>query len=172
MKFLTLFFLFLLTSQSIGEVLMDVPSALKFHFGKYDVTKEKVYLTPTFLKKLEEAAKSKFESKIYTVYEAKSGGKLMMSGILETHILRSRTQTLFLVFDRKGKIVSTQVLAFYEPEEYIMSPKWFDQFKNKTIMDKMQPGIDLAKVSGSTISYNETAAAIRRMTTLYNYFYN
>ena len=52
MKFLTLFFLFLLTSQSIGEVLMDVPSALKFHFGKYDVTKEKVYLTPTFLKKL------------------------------------------------------------------------------------------------------------------------
>ena len=53
-----------------------------------------------------------------------------------------------------------------------MSPKWFDQFKNKTIKDKMQPGIDLAKVSGSTISYNETAAAIRRMTTLYNYFYN
>ena len=50
--------------------------------------------------------------------------------------------------------------------------QWFDQFKNKTIKDKMQPGIDLAKVSGSTISYNETAAAIRRMTTLYNYFYN
>jgi hypothetical protein len=172
MKSLTLIFFLLLSGQSIAGVLMDVPSALEFHFAKYDVSKEKVYLTPTLLKKLEEVAKSKFESKIYSVYEAKSAGKLMMSGILETHLLRSRTQTLFLIFDRKGKIVSTQVLAFYEPKEYIMSPKWFDQFKNKTIKDKMQPGVDLVKVSGSTISYNETAAAIRRMTTLYNYIYN
>jgi hypothetical protein len=53
-----------------------------------------------------------------------------------------------------------------------MSPKWLAQFKSKTINDKMQPGDDLIKVSGATISYNETASAIRRMTTLYNYIYN
>ena len=94
-----------------------------------------------------------------------------MSGILETHLLRSRTQTLFIVFDKSGKIVSTQVLAFYEPEEYIMSPKWFSQFKTKSINDRMQPGVDVVKVSGSTISYNETASAIRRMATLHNYIY-
>ena len=53
-----------------------------------------------------------------------------------------------------------------------MSPKWFAQFKSKTINDRMEPGDDLAKVSGSTISYNETASALRRMATLYNYIYN
>ena len=53
-----------------------------------------------------------------------------------------------------------------------MSPKWFSQFKLKTINDRMDPGDDLVKVSGSTISYNETASAIRRMSALYNYIYN
>ena len=151
---------------------MDVPSALKFHFSKYDVSKEKIFLTASKVKELEQVARSKFISKIYSVYEAKSNGRRMMSGILETHLLRSRTQTLFVIFDNKGRVVTTQVLAFYEPEEYIMSPKWFAQFKSKTINDKMEPGDDLAKVSGSTISYNETASAVRRMTTLYNYIYN
>ena len=151
---------------------MDVPSALKFHFSKYDVSKEQIFLTTSKIKELEQVARSKFISKIYSVYEAKSNGRRMMSGILETHLLRSRTQTLFVIFDNKGRVVTTQVLAFYEPEEYIMSPKWFAQFKSKTINDKMEPGDDLAKVSGSTISYNETASAVRRMTTLYNYIYN
>tara|TARA_B100001996_G_C18607753_1_gene572494 strand:+ start:311 stop:829 length:519 start_codon:yes stop_codon:yes gene_type:complete len=172
MKYLILFFFTLFSYSSIGGVLMDVPTALKFHFGKYDVAKEKVFLTTTSVKELEKVARSKFVSKIYSVYEAKSNGRRMFSGILETHILRSRTQTLFVIFDNKGRVVSTHVLAFYEPEEYIMSPKWFAQFKSKTINDRMEPGDDLAKVSGSTISYNETASALRRMTTLYNYIYN
>ena len=172
MRYLILFFFFILSGSSIAGVLMDVPSALKFHFSKYDVSKEKIFLTTSVVKELEQVARSKFISKIYSVYEAKSNGRRMMSGILETHLLRSRTQTLFVIFDNKGRVVTTQVLAFYEPEEYIMSPKWFAQFKSKTINDKMEPGDDLAKVSGSTISYNETASAVRRMTTLYNYIYN
>lgn len=151
---------------------MDVPTALKQNFGDYEIRKEKVFLTGSVIKELERVSKAKFESKIYSVYEARSNGIRIMSGILETHLLRSRTQTLFIVFDNKGRVVSTQVLAFYEPEEYVMSPKWLAQFKSKTINDKMQPGDDLIKVSGATISYNETASAIRRMTTLYNYIYN
>ena len=151
---------------------MDVPTALKQNFGDYEIRKEKVFLTGSVIKELERVSKAKFESKIYSVYEARSNGIRIMSGILETHLLRSRTQTLFIVFDNKGRVVSTQVLAFYEPEEYVMSPKWFAQFKSKTINDKLQPGDDLIKVSGATISYNETASAIRRMATLYNYIYN
>lgn len=172
MKFLILFIFIFLSGTSFAGVLMDVPSALKFHFGEYEVQKEKIFLTSNSIKELEKASRSKFISKIYSVYEANSGGKRVMSGILETHILRSRTQTLFVIFDKKGKILATQVLAFYEPEEYIMSPKWFSQFKSKTINDRMDPGDDLVKVSGSTISYNETASAIRRMSALYNYIYN
>jgi|TARA_B110000263_G_scaffold81153_1_gene70977 hypothetical protein len=172
MKLLIFFLLTLISISSVAGVLMDVPTALKQNFGDYEIRKEKVFLTGSVIKELERVSKAKFESKIYSVYEARSNGIRIMSGILETHLLRSRTQTLFIVFDNKGRVVSTQVLAFYEPEEYVMSPKWLAQFKSKTINDKMQPGDDLIKVSGATISYNETASAIRRMTTLYNYIYN
>ena len=171
MNILTLFIFSILSLSSIAGVLTDVPSALKFHFGDYEVKREQIFLTSTTIKELERISKAEFESRIYSVYEAKSNGRRVMSGILETHLLRSRTQTLFIVFDKSGKIVSTQVLAFYEPEEYIMSPEWFSHFKTKSINDRMQPGDDVIKVSGSTISYNETASAIRRMTTLYNYIY-
>ena len=87
-------------------------------------------------------------------------------------MLRSRTQTIFVVFDNKGKISSTEILAFYEPGEYIMSKKWLNQFLGKNLKNKLIPRKDIVHVSGATISYNETTKAIRRTLSLYNYIYN
>ena len=159
--------------------------------------KKTIFLTDKSKDALELASKSKFKKKIYTIYEAKLKGKPNKFAIMETHILRSRTQTIFVVFNNKGTILSTEVLAFYEPAEYIMSKKWFNQFKGKGKKkklnieykkkfgfpfiiavkgkgkkEKLLPGYDIIKVSGATISYNETSAAIRRMIALYNYVYN
>ena len=168
----TLIIFVFLSLNSFGGVVLDIPSALDLHFPNHEVKKKTIFLTDKSKDALELASKSKFKKKIYTIYEAKLKGKPNKFAIMETHILRSRTQTIFVVFNNKGMILSTEVLAFYEPDEYVMSKKWFNQFKGKGKKEKLLPGYDIIKVSGATISYNETSAAIRRMIALYNYVYN
>ena len=64
MNVLTLFIFSILSLSSIAGVLTDVPSALKFHFGDYEVKREQIFLTSTTIKELERISKAKFESRI------------------------------------------------------------------------------------------------------------
>jgi hypothetical protein len=161
--------------MSIGahsKVLMKIPEALDLYFSDHEIRKKTLFLTDGAINLLENESKSNFATKIYTYYEVYKGSRRLNTAIMETHILRSRTQTIFVVFDNKGKISSTEILAFYEPDEYIMSKKWLNQFVGKTLKNKLVPRKDIAHVSGATISYNETTKAIRRTLSLYNYIYN
>jgi len=171
-KYFLILFFFLISVDTNSKVLMKIPEALDLYFPNHEIRKKTLFLTDGAISLLEDKAKSKFTDKIYTYYEIYKGSRRLNTAIMDTHMLRSRTQTIFVVFDNKGKISSTEILAFYEPGEYIMSKKWLNQFLGKNLKNKLIPRKDIVHVSGATISYNETTKAIRRTLSLYNYIYN
>tara|TARA_B100001029_G_C15057367_1_gene455479 strand:- start:876 stop:1331 length:456 start_codon:yes stop_codon:yes gene_type:complete len=150
---------------------MTIPEALKLYFPNEEIKKGKIFLNTKRLASLEKASNSKFNDKIYTYYEAYNGRKRVNTVFVDTHILRTRTETIFVVFDNKGKIQSVEVIAFYEPEEYIMTKKWLEQFRGKNLRQELKPKKDIIMVSGATISSYETSKAIRRTVSLYNLLY-
>ena len=167
-----LFLVLILTFPSYSQVNMTIDQALEKYFPGLDIKKEKVYLTKKLVKDLTEKAESRFQSRVFTYYEAASGSNRKFTAFVITHKLRTRTQTLFIVFDNGGRMKSSEVIAFYEPEEYIMSGSWFKQFYNKTLPAQMPKYNEIIRVANSTISYNETTKAIKRVANLYSLIYN
>ncbi|MEE2975421.1 MAG: FMN-binding protein [Thermodesulfobacteriota bacterium] len=170
-RFITLLLILFLTVESHSTVWMTIPEALDTYFPNYKVKKGKIYLNKKTMARLEKTTRSEFKDKIYTYYEAYKGNKRVNTAFVDTHILRTRTETIFVVFNNKGKVQSVEVLAFYEPEEYIMTKKWLKQFDGKNLRQKLIPREDIIEVSGATISSHETTKAIRRTMGLYNLLY-
>ena len=170
-KLILLLFFFFLIPNSNATVRMTIPEALNLYFPNEEIKKGKIFLNTKRLASLEKASNSKFDDKIYTYYEAYNGRKRVNTVFVDTHILRTRTETIFVVFDNKGKIQSVEVIAFYEPEEYIMTKKWLAQFRGKNLRQELKPKKDIIMVSVATISSYETSKAIRRTVSLYNLLY-
>jgi len=169
-----IFFIFFLcfSFSSTAKVVMTLDKALETSFPNMKVEKKRVYLSKDNVLDLQKQAKSRFNSQVFSYYEASNGSGREATAFIITHKLRSRTQTLFLIFDNKGILKSTEVLAFYEPDEYIMNKKWFSLFEGNSISKNISMKSSNMRVAGSTISYNETSKAIRRISTLYSFIYD
>ena len=167
------FILFLFFGFSASaKVVMTLDKALETSFPNMKVEKKRVYLSKDSILLLEKQARSRFNSQVFSYYEVSNGSGREATAFILTHKLRTRTQTLFIIFDNKGILKSTEVLAFYEPDEYIMDKKWFSLFEGNSIANNLSMKSNKMQVAGSTISYNETSKAIRRISTLYSFIYD
>ena len=73
--------------------------------------KQKVFLKSKFhLKKLPRA--------LVQTYILKKQDQVIGYGIIDTHLVRSKSETLLFVFSPSGEIINIEVLAFFEPPEY------------------------------------------------------
>ncbi len=169
MKYILLFLL--ISNASLANVKMSVDEALNKYLGQYNIESKKLYLSQKNVDKLSERSESKFTNRIFSYYEASKNGKRVYTAYLITHRLRTRTQTLFIVFKANGEMKSAEVIAFYEPEEYIMTQPWLKQFNNKKV-NNMPTQNEVIRVSNSTISYNETTKAIRRIANVNSFIYD
>ena len=66
-----------------------------------------------------------------------------------------------------GEVTSAQVLAFYEPLEYLPSERWFRQFFGVSKRDKLRLGYDIHGASGATISARVMTESVRRFLAIY-----
>ena len=164
-------FFILISFPAIGNVKLSVEDALNKYFPGYEIKNKKLFLSKDNIEKLSAKAESKFSNRIFSYYEASKNGQRVYTAYLITHKLRTRTQTMFIVFKTNGEMKSAEVIAFYEPEEYIMTQPWLKQFINKK-SQQMPNTSNVMKVSNSTISYNETTKAIRRIANVNSFIYD
>ena len=73
-------------------------------------------------------------------------------GVLQSHVVRTKRETLLVAFEPDGRIRRIVVLSFLEPPEYKPSERWLGQFEGKGATDRLAVGDDLAPISGSTLS--------------------
>ena len=90
---------------------MSVDEALNKYLGQYNIESKKLYLSQKTLISSEKS-ESKFTNRIFSYYEASKNGKRVYTAYLITHRLRTRTQTLFIVFKANGEMKSAEVIAF------------------------------------------------------------
>ena len=65
----------------------------------------------------------------------------------------------------EGQVKSLRVLAFYEPSEYMPTPRWYEQFAGadrETLAKGMRLGRDVHGVAGATLSARAVTQSVRR----------
>jgi hypothetical protein len=120
-----------------------------------------VILTDDVARKLDDLARSRIPERMVTFYTARKGADVLGHAVVQSHVVRTKRETLLVAFEPDGRIRRIAVIAFLEPPEYKPSDRWLAQFAGKGTADRLAVGDDLAPISGSTLSARGVAEQSR-----------
>ena len=166
--FITLILFIIPANFSFGKVFNTRDKSLTAAFPKAtNIEKIQVFLNDTQSEKIKQKAKTNIDSKLYTFYRATEGNREIGYAVIDTHTLRTTTETVLFVLNCDGSLKYTEILAFFEPQDYMPGNKWMNTFKNKSIKDKIKVGRDIPDITGATITSNSFSDATRKILAIY-----
>lgn len=161
--FLILFVLVSPQLPAVSQVFMKRDEALETAFPDADsVEKLEIYLSEGDARKIESLAKAKLNGRLFMVYKAVKGGEVLGYAVIDTHELRSMTETVMFVVNPDGTLRQTEILAFFEPPDYMPADNWMVLFNGKSTGDSLRVGRDIPNISGATITAVALSEAARR----------
>jgi len=152
-----------------GKVFMELDEALELAFPKLEVERSTEFLSKQQKERVKKLAGSPVVSGIIYPYEAtkrdpKTGEEVLVgTAYFETHRVRSMRETMMFVVSPEGKITRAEVLAFYEPTDYMPNKRFYAQFKGQVLNDDLRPNRGIKTVTGCTLSVNASTKAARRI---------
>ena len=127
------------------------------------VTTRTAYLDADQVEAIARRAVAPFSARRVTYYIGRApDGTHLGHAYIETHRIRSLTETIMVVVDRKGRAARIEVLAFNEPEDYLAPPGWRHLLEGADLDRPLAPGHDLPNLSGATLTARALAAGVRR----------
>jgi hypothetical protein len=111
---------------------------------------------------IQSLAKAKLETRLITVYTGVKDGEIVGYAFIDIHNVRTLPEAFLIVLSPEGEIESLQVLAFYEPEEYLPSEGWLAQFDRRVLDDQLRLGGEIHGIAGSTLSARAVTDGVRR----------
>ncbi|MBI4347269.1 MAG: FMN-binding protein [Elusimicrobia bacterium] len=146
-----------------ARVLLRQDEALKIAFG--DVTPERrtAYFTSEQLRRAEQSARVKIESRVWTYYVARSSSGEETFAYFDTHIVRTMPETFMAVVDGAGRLRFVELLAFHEPDDYLPSKRWLRQFDGRPLDGELLVRRAIRNITGASLTSQELTSGVRRV---------
>lgn len=146
-----------LISVASAQVYLTKDQALKMYLGD-DIQRKTVFLTDENIEEIQQKARAKVESKIVTFYASEKG-----FAFFETRTIRTMPATFIVVVNPKGSVEAVEMMAFYEPEDYLPPKRWLKTFGGKSTNDDLWLKRGIYNISGATLSAQAIAESVRRI---------
>ena len=159
--------LLLMVTPCFATIYYSKSEAMELAFGA-GATIESLSLFPDEFQvtKIEQEAKIKLESGLFTFYVGKNKDKIVGYGAIETSTVRTKPETLMIVLSPEGELRNVYTLAFHEPIEYEPPQAWYEKLYNKSLANMdFNKGVD--GISGATLSTRTALASIRKVMMIY-----
>lgn len=152
--------------QSIKEKTFDI---IHSEFGKdVKIESSKFIVPPKIKNKVERAAGQLFYSDAVYIFKIADHDSVVSIGLLDNVYGKSLPITFLVLYDMKGKILSTNVVKYREPYGGgVRLKSWNDQFKGKDSKSDFKIGENIDSISGATISVRSLTKGIRKLTLLF-----
>jgi hypothetical protein len=151
-----------------GTAAADVPVAVKEEAALRAVFPEAerfeardLVLDDATVARIEKLARARVRDRLVTFYTARKGDAVVGYGVIHSHVVRTKRETLSIGFEPDGRVRKIAVVAFLEPKEYEPSERWLAQFREKGPGDRLAVGQDVAPITGSTLTARGVAEEIR-----------
>jgi len=167
LKFLLFLWLLTPTSPSFAEIFYSKNEAMELAFGKGpQIEQLSLFPDENQVAKIEQEAKVKLDSGLFTFYVGKDQGKILGYAAIETNTVRTKPETLMIVLTPDGELRKVVTLAFHEPPEYLPPDRWFEQLYKRPLAEMdFNKGVD--GISGATLSTRSALNSIRKVMTIY-----
>ena len=166
-KLILLSYILLMVTPSFATIYYSKNEAMELAFGA-GIPIEPLSLFPdeAQLAKIEQAAKVKLESGLFTFYVGKNQDKILGYAAIETSTVRTKPETLLIVLTPEGELRNIYTLAFHEPNEYEPPQAWYERLYNKPLANMdFNKGVD--GISGATLSTRTALSSIRKVMMIY-----
>ncbi len=165
-KILVLTFLMSLINVSYAQVFYSKTEALELAFGKATVENLSLFPDDAQTAKIQQLAKTKLESGLFTFYVGKENGKVLGYAAIESETVRTKPETVMILLMPEGELKSVTILAFHEPSEYMPPERWFESLAKRSLVDMdFSKGID--GISGATLSTRSALNSVRKVMAIY-----
>jgi len=157
-----------LTTHSSAELLMTRDQALETAFpGNNSVEKIDIFLNKNQINRIEELSRAKLDSRIYIFYKFKNGDNTLGYAVLNTHLLRTKSETVMYVISSEGRLINAEILAFFEPSEYMQSDKWLMLFEYKKLDDELRIDRGIPNITGATLTTHAFTKSVRKVLAIF-----
>ena len=120
------------------------------------------FVTDAQKAEIERRARAPLESKLWTIYVGRRGEMVLGYAVLDSHVVRTLPETFMVVLEPDGRVRRVEVLAFYEPTEYLPPERWIAQFEGRAPEDRLDVGSGIQGITGATLSAQAMTAGVRR----------
>lgn len=127
---------------------------------------QRLFLTDQQLSGVREAAGEGFPSALVARYEVVLDGRPAGRAYVDTHLVRTKNQSLLICLDADGAVLRVETTAFLEPPEYQVSESWLAQYRGRTLGPELQLNRQVRPVAGATLTAAAATRAVRRVLAL------
>ncbi len=124
---------------------------------------ERLFLTNEQIAAARALAGTDVETALVARYLAVADGKAVGRAYIDTHVVRTKRESLLICLDEKGAVKRIEVTAFLEPPEYEPPPAWYAQFAGKPLNDALNIDRAIRPIAGATLTGAATTRAVRRI---------
>ena len=151
-------------SEQSGVVSRE--EALAAVFAGSTVTADRIYLTPEQAERIAELSRNEVRTRIYARYVATRGGAVVGRAYVDTHVVRTKRESLLVSLEADGRVRRIDVTAFLEPPEYLAPEPWRRQYEDKLLGDDLAIQRAIRPIAGATLTTRAVNAAVRRVLAL------
>jgi hypothetical protein len=163
--------LFALAAGETGaRVYLTVQQALDTVFPQpATVERRTLYLDQTQARRAAKAAGVPVESRVVPYYVGTRDGRVTGYAYFDTHLVRTLPETILVFLGPGGEAARIEIVSFDEPEDYLPSGRWLQQFPGRTL-EEMGSRQGIRALTGATLSSRAVTQAARRVLTLHRLF--
>ena len=152
------------TSAQSGLVQRE--EALAAVFPGATIAADRVYLTTAQANRIAELARDDVHTMIYARYVARRDGAVVGRAYVDTHVVRTKRESLLISLDSGGRVRRIDVTAFLEPPEYLPQGRWTQQYHEQPLSDDLAIMRAIRPIAGATLTTRAVNAAVRRVLAL------
>ena len=113
------------------------------------------------------SAQKTYRKKTTFAYIARKDGKVVGTAFFDSHVVRTKRETLLVAVTPSGDIKEVVTIAFKEPREFIAQDSFYDSLEGRGQGRALQLGRGLDGTTGATLTCRAVADASRRVLALH-----
>lgn len=140
--------------------------ALNAVFAGAAVRGDRVYLTAEQAERVAELAGEDVRTRIFARYVARRDGVVVGRAYVDTHVVRTKRESLLVSVHSDGRLRRIDVTAFLEPPEYVAPERWMRQYHDRPLGDDLAIRRAIRPIAGGTLTTHAVNSAVRRILAL------
>ncbi len=149
-----------------GQPGISREEALAAVFPGAAIDADRVYLTEGQRDAVAALSRQEVPGRIYARYVARRGSAVVGRAYVDTHVVRTKRESLLISVDPRGRVLRIDVTAFLEPPEYVAPEPWLRQYDRRPLDDDLAIQRAIRPIAGATLTNRAVNGAVRRVLAL------